>query len=238
MTLNEYAYSLLNTVTPKLADDEQVDIRQVKTWIIDTRLTFLKNQLNQSRFIDPSITQTITKSNFTLQYDSQHNGVSLFKTVGTIPKILQMYQGPAILRIGPASPIAPSFRFSNDLKEIAYTGHGRFNTYGIFCYLEGDRLFFKTRNSLFIVEYNNNLSLTAVFSDPTELSKYSENGKPIYSDEHTEFPMNRDMKMYIEKEIITSKFGITEQAVPDEENDGRDNVDDVAAINAARRRRN
>lgn len=225
MTLNDWAFSLLNDVNPHLVDDEQVDIRQVKDWIIDYRATYIRNKLNEGKQLDYSISQTIPKLNLEFVKTSFDKS-KLFKTIESIPAIIGLKYKSAIMRIGPSDITIPSYKITEDIKEVAFLGNGRFNQNHIFTYLDSAYIYVKTRDPLFPIQIDNKLSITAVFANPRDLGQYrDENNKPVYSDVHTEFPINREMKTYIDAEIISKKFRVTESSNPDKINDGQDNSD-------------
>lgn len=225
MTLNNWAYSILNTVNPLLVDDEEVNIRQVKEWIIDYRATFLKNKLDEGKQLDYTISQTIPKLELKF-IETSFDGSRIFRTKESLPDVISLKYKGAIMRIGPTDLTIPSYKISQDIKEVPFLGNGRFNGGQIFTYLNGSHIYVKTKDPLFPIQVNNELSVTAVFSNPRDLGKYrdSEN-KLVYSDEHTEFPLNREMKSYIDAQIIKEKFRITENSNPDKVNDGQDNSD-------------
>lgn len=238
LSLNDYAYSLLNIVNPKLMDDQEVDIRQLKNWIIDTRLVFIKNTLNKNRSIDSSITQTIPANNFDIEFVTSNNGQAIYRTTIKIPKLVQLNHGVAIVRVGPKSINEPSFKLYLDINEVAFSGNGRFNKHLPIAYVDGEYMYFKTTNPIFAVLYANNISITGVFADPRTLSGLStENGEAIYSDRYTPFPMNRDMKTYIEKEILSTHFPITQSSLSDDINDGVDNSIEKAIASRQQKRK-
>ena len=225
LSLDDWAYSLLNTINPKLMDDEEVDLRQVKTWIIDTRAIFLKNLLNTRKGIESNLVQTI--ANEPVEYVSTSGKDKIFRTKNTIPPFVMLDSGPAISRIGSTNSLEPSFKLFSNTAEVPFSGHGRFNKYSVFAYLDGDRIFLKTKDPLFIIGINSEINISAVFVDPRDLSEYKdENGKPAFSDRYSNFPMDRETKTYIENQIKQSKFAFTEQSIPDNVNDSQDNSED------------
>jgi len=224
LTLNDYANSLLNLIDPKVMDDREVDIRQVKNWIVETRASFLKNKLNQNRFFDESIVQTITGNNFSMTYKERLDDFFIFESNIKIPKLIPLDTGPAIVKVGPESMLAPSFKLYTDIRQIAFAGGNRFNKHLPMAYMDGLLLSIKTTDPLFAIKYSGKLVVVGVFIDPRELSGFvNKEGSPIYSDSYTPFPLHLDMKNFIDKEILQNKFSITEQSIPDEVNDGKDN---------------
>lgn len=225
LTLDEWAYELLNNVNPKLKDDEEVNLRQVKSWIIDQRALFLKNKLNTHREIETAITQTLPK--LTLEFvTAKDSPIKIFRTVDQIPTVIKTEWGLAIVRIGPTEVYKPSFKFHQSLNAIPFAGNGRFNKYSVFAYMQNDRIYIKTKDPIFPLDENNQIGMSAVFVDPRSLEGFrDDDGRPVYSDAYTSFPMDRDSKAYIEAAIMESKFAITERSVPDEVQDGKDNSD-------------
>lgn len=224
MTLNKWAYDILNEINPLLVDDEEVNLRQVKDWILDYRAEFLKNNLNSYRQIESNISQTIPELQLDFELTSV-NGDKVFKTTKRIPNIIMMQSGPAIVRVGPKDLGVPSWKVFSDLKAVSFAGNGRFNKYQVFAYLQNDFLYIKTKDPSFPLGIDNQISITAVFENPKDLSEFNDEQNPVYSDEHTDFPMNRDMRNYIFNAIKQQKFAITENSNPDKENDGEDNSD-------------
>jgi hypothetical protein len=224
MTLDNWAYSILNTVNPKMMDDEEVNLRQVKEWIVTKRATFLRNKLNSQKQIDVNISQTIPVLEMKFEVSSLQGG-KVFKSAETIPNIISLEYGAAIVRIGSVDLTEPSFKFFDDLKAVSFSGNGRFNKYSIFAYMHNHYIYIKTKDPLFLLT-NAGLSMTAVFSDPTELSKFrTSDGKLVYSDSTVPFPMDREFKDYIDNAITQDRFAITEISNPDMVTDAKDNSD-------------
>jgi len=226
MTLNDWAYGLSNIINPLLADDEEVNLRQIKNWILDARALFLKNNLESQKQLEYNISQTLP--NLDLEYVSTGvSGFKTWKTVKTIPNIIMLDStGPAIVRLGSEDFTEPGWKIHKNLAAVSFAGNGRFNEYQIFGYLNNDFIYFKSKDPLFPLNINNKVFLTAVFSDVRDLEGFNNSdGKPVYSDQHTDFPANRHMKTYIENMILKERFGITEKSNPDKKNDGTDNSD-------------
>lgn len=222
MTLNDWAYSIMNQANPAIIDDYEIDIRQVKEWILDYRVTFLKNILDSGKRIDPSITQTIP--NLKLEFvKTGYDKSRIFRTKESIPDIISLKYRSGLLRVGPTDLTIPSYRITDNLSEVPFLGNSRFNQHMSFSYITGGHINIKTKDPLFPIEEGNEISVTAVFTDPRELHKFlDENGKPIYSDVHIDFPMSKEMKTYIDKTIIREKFRVVESSITDRENNAAD----------------
>ena len=223
MTLHNWAYSILNIVNPLLMDDEEVTIDQVKDWIIEYRATFLENKLNSGKKATYQISQTIPNLELEfIQTNEEH--IKIFKTVKIIPSIIGLKNSNAILRIGSNDVTTPGYKYTENIKEVAFLGNGRFNTNNIFVYLQNDFIYVKTKDPIFPITINNSLSIDAVFADPRDVGKYNTTNNLLYSDKFTDFPTDLEMKRYIDNAILQERFNITERSNPDKINDGQDNT--------------
>lgn len=230
-SLDEMAYGLLNKLKPFMVDDEIISLRQVKNWIKDTRATFLRNKLNGIRQDEQELVQVIQRMGMIFDR-TEHDGHRVFKSKESLPEIIHTDGGPVIIKV--EDGIGSPYKIVRDIRATPYLGYGRFNRYMNFVYLEENHIKVKTRDMIYPMTSNGLLSISAVFADPSQLSKFKdETGKPIYSDKYTKFPITMDIKKYIESEIIQTNFGVAERAVPDEHQDGRSNQGDLSSNRAS-----
>ncbi len=234
VTLNQIAYSILETVRGKISDDDNIDIDQVKDMVHSTRARLLKQKFDKNlRVIDDVFTQSLGAVETELVDSSVHPTIHsdkyMLRTILEIPETIDRrnYEG-TFTRIGPAERLSQRFNLVSYARAIA-SGNGRFNRNEVFAFLLDSRIYLKS-NSIYHkpIQF---IDLIGVFQNPTQVAMFvDENGDSLYSDDGR-YPISRAMRDDIENIIIKERIAPQSSVPSDVINDGTDTLDAGEARN-------
>jgi hypothetical protein len=225
-SLNQIAYRILNTITPKMVDDQSIDISEIKYDVENIRATILKRTYSKGfkSAIPESITQSIPKleienANASTVLPDLTSNMVLMKTVLPIPSILEKSSGmPLVKRISAATILSHNFTFVTPEQAIC-SGNGKFNQKNIFVFYEGDYLYLITKRLL-----NKGLKyidINAVFNKPTEVNEFlNDNNGGNFTDD-SPYPISMNMIDDIENSIL-KKLRLEASQPIDDINDSSD----------------
>lgn len=211
-TLNEIAYDLLTIVRPQLSDDTDIDIRQIKFWIKNQRALWLRNELNRKRTIDEDVIQTLCAD--IEEVDSSDCcdiiiDCPILRTKKKIPRLIELHNKNAIVRIGPVDKKAKPFSYI-DYSRVPWVGSGRFNAYLLYAFLYNEYIHVLTIDPA----YHNlkTIVLRGVFEDPAQLAAFRTcEEQPCYSDDE-EYPIKTWMIPALKDAILKGNLMIEAQA--------------------------
>jgi len=215
----------------KLYDDDQLDDRLLKAWVIDQRALWLRNEMNKPRSVDEQIIQTIgclplevaDKSSCPAYLTDYH----ILQTTTDIPKTIELNNGDGIIEVGYVDRMAYPTSYVT-LQRLRFAGNGKFNSNIIHTARYGQRFLVKSTGPMSHANYLRYLRIRGVFEDPEALANFTHvSGDPCYSDDD-DFPMNRWMWNYIKEAIKQANFKELVTAPTDEINDASENL--TAAI--------
>lgn len=225
-TLNDLAYSLWNSINPRLTDDENLDLRDFKDWIIDQRALFLRNHFNKRHTIDQSLIQSLGCVELEPAGTSECpdiQGCYFLRTKCELPTAIQMHNRAAIERVGPVDITQKAFPILEDFMYLNVAGSGRFNKKQIYAFVMNNRVYLKLLNNVVWQSALKFINIRMVLEDPREASKFTEcGGAPCYNDATSPFPSNRWFKAYLEGAIVQYKIPTAVGATVDPLNDGED----------------
>lgn len=222
---NEIVYSIFEVLRAHLADDEDIDVRQLESFVKDYRADFLKQRFDKDPFnIDSSCIQN-TGVLSVIKEDSSSlsgslSGKYLMRTTLAVPNTIRRTgRVGTLLHIGSADKIDTSFTIT-DYETAIESGYGRFNRDEIFAFPYNGYIYFYSRGDDFKTIYN--VIVRGVFTDPEEV--YNLDNTTLYTgDENYYTP--RDLKRYIETSILKDKYGILINPPVDKINDAVNDIE-------------
>ena len=228
VTLNQIAYSILESVRGKIVDDDNISIEQVKDMVHNTRAKLLKQKFDKNlRVIDDVFTQSLGSIETELVDSSVHPTIPsdkfMLKTTVDIPETLDRrnYEG-TFTRVGPADRLSQSFNLVSYDRAIR-SGNGRFNKNEVYAFLL-DRRIYLISNSIYHkpIQF---IDVIGVFQNPTQVAQFKDSGgNSLYSDDGN-YPVSRAMRDDLENIIIKERIARQSQAPSDVVNDGTDTLD-------------
>lgn len=224
VTLNQLAYDLLELVRPNIADDEAIDLRQVKFWIHNQRALWLRNELNRFRTIDDNIIQDLGCVELEVADRSTCADLpidcDILRTKKEIPNTIELHNKTALTRIGPLDKTMAPYSIVEYNRAI-FSGNGRFNRQQIFAFLLNNRVYLKISPLNKDGKYLEYLNIRGVFETPTDVAGFNDpEGVPCYTD-NTKYPVNRWMIDYMKDAIVKSNLILEQQAIGDTVNDSQ-----------------
>ena len=228
VTLNQIAYSILESVRGKLTDDDNISIDQIKDMVHSTRARLLKQKFDRNlRVIDDVFTQSLGALAIepvdSSAHSTIHAGRYMYRTVLEVPETIDRrnYEG-TFTRIGPADKLATKWNLVSYDRALV-SGNGRFNGALVFCFLRDNHIHLISGDRYHKgVQY---IDVVGVFQNPTQVARFvDQNGDSLYSDDGR-YPISRAMRDDLENIIIKERIAPQSQVVSDVVNDGTDTVD-------------
>jgi hypothetical protein len=226
---NEILYSIFEVLRAHLADDEDIDVRQLESFIKDYRANFLKQRFDKNPFnIDSSCIQNtgvlsvIKEDSSSLLHTLPANlsGRYVMRTDKLVPTTVRRTgKVGTLLHIGSADKLDSSFSIT-DYETAIESGFGRFNRAEIFAFPYNGYIYFISKSDDFKTIYN--VVIRGVFTDPEEV--YNLNNTNLYTGNENYYTP-RDLKRYIEASILKDKYGILINPPVDNVNDAVSNVE-------------
>ena len=211
VTRNDIVYEIFEILRARIGDDDEIDERQIESYVQDYRAEFLRQRFNKDPFsINYSLVQpihnlevekvdssTIPEIGYTEKY--------LIKTKETLPNTIRRtgYEG-AITYVG--SPDIRGISFTvTDKQSAVENGHGKFNRDEIFAFMYNDYLYMVSRGDAFKLIYYVNVA--GVFEDPEEAYLLNQDDDYDYTGDENYYT-TRDLKTFIVGAILKEKFNI------------------------------
>lgn len=207
-SLKELVDEIMLEATPNISDDTVLDERLIKHWIHKQRALWLRNEMNKvHRTIDYGITQqlilSLTAASDITDLINLSEGKELLKSTSSIPKIIEIHNGNALLSVTPIwddnSELSKS-RYTKPLSIINYLtanymGNGKFTTNKAFTYLHNSILYVVRKEEDSFYDDFTSVRVIGVFENPEDVSGFSE---------LDEYPLSIYMWNYIKDAIIKS----------------------------------
>lgn len=223
-TLNELSYNIFEAIRPNIVDDDDIDIRQIKSDIHNVRAKLIRQQLSKGRDVSNSIIQDLgcvevehvdAAECCDLQLDC-----NVIRMVNTLPSIMENYEGALITRVGPVNRMDVGFNFVS-YQQAVFSGNGKFNSHLIYAFLLNNRIYLKSKSDL--VKYIEFINVRGVFSNPEEAKAFNScsTGEPCFSDDH-QYPVESWMIDMILTEV-TNKY-ITQIKLPEDTSNNSNNL--------------
>jgi len=221
VTRNKLVFDLLELLRSHVSDDEDIDIRQLESYVKDYRADFCMQRFNKNPFdIDNSFIQSLEGLALEKVDSSTIVGAPseryFMRTTKVIPNTVRRrgYEG-TLLHIGPADKLDASFTITNYQTAIS-SGYGRFNSEEIFAFPYGGYIYLFSQGDYFKSLYY--LNINGVFADPQAAYLVTAASTVYTGDENYYTP--EDLKGYIVTSILRDKYGILLNPPVDKKDDG------------------
>jgi hypothetical protein len=228
VTRNELTYELLEALRSHIGDDEDIDLRQLESFVKDYRAEFAKQRFDKNPFmIDNSFIQTlpalIVDKVDSSSLSGSLSGRYLLKTRLAIPDTIRRngYEG-TILHVTSADKLDSSFTITDYAMAIE-GGHGRFNRNEIFAFPYDGHIYLASKGDDFKTLYR--INIRGVFTDPRAAYLIANNTTVYTGDENYYTP--EDLKKVIITSILRDKYGILLNPPKDSVDDGDHELDNV-----------
>jgi hypothetical protein len=233
-SFNQAAYELLDLYRTRLRKDEDIDMREIKRWVRTKRSLWLRNEYNKNRVIDDACEQDLGAVPMT-QVDGTLIGTSstvkCLISTRVIPTAVELYDRPAITRVGPKSKLSYNYLPFTPLTRLPFIGLNRFNANSIYCFQWNNKIGVAIAgtgtNTNFTDILTYGLNIIGVFEDPIEAGRYPEVGDTVgiaagysttkYYDDDTEGSLHDWMLEYMKNELIKLEGNIAEQITKQDE---------------------
>ncbi len=225
LTLDVIAYDLLTTIK-QTHDDSNIDIRQMKYWIKNSRATWIRNELAKFKPLSPRFTQDLGCIDLEV-VDASLCGLNtdykIKRTVQDIPSTIEVYGEPTFTRIGPAMIHSAKYTFI-PFERVPYIGHGKFNQNAIFAFLWNERVYLLTHGTSLEYAGLGKLNIKPILANPEEASKFTKaDGTPCYTDA-SEYPITENLVTYMKDILIQSDIRYMFGSQSDTQNNARDDA--------------
>lgn len=224
-SLNNIAYSILNQLRPHLADDSDIDLREVKREIRKIRALLLRNEYNKTnRTIDDDVTQSLGCVELELTDAADccniQSDCTVVRTVLEIPDTIELHQKTAITRIGPVNKLDKSYLFI-DYDRVPFFGNSRFNGKEIAAFLYSDRIYLISKDES--IKFMKYVNIRGVFEDVEAVAKFKHcSGDACYTDDD-KYYLTDWMETYL-KTMVRDIFLVKLGQPVDNVNDNKDNT--------------
>lgn len=215
MLLKDIADLLIETArNAHVVNDERIDPRLLRDFIMLKRATFVKNHLNEKQFIELNTLQTehLTLTPWDSSLDRTGTDAlslgSLILRTAEVPKMIESRVGPAVYEISLPDIISKTIQYV-PFDRLRWCGNGVVNKHMLFSAFYDNRFYVKSGSE--IEKPLKYMTLTAIFADPTEVSTFDETTD--------DYPVNPHMIEYMKNEIIRTDIKTILETQSDEKND-------------------
>lgn len=216
-TLDEIAYSIIDTVRPIRKDDDNIDIRDVYDWIDNARIQLFNQRSIKNPFLlDTSYFQQ-EKVEFELlpKFYKDDNIVGV-KSKDLSNVFINSRNIPVIRNISYTKDfINPIKILYNENLFFSYIKSSRFERFPVYALIKPDAIILGGSNNISL-ESLKEAYITAVFSHPRSVSTYNK--------ESDRYPISQEVRNVLERMIISERFGIEIANYSDKTNDESHNL--------------
>lgn len=226
-TYNEIIYDIMELMRGnKLTDDTDLSERNIAYHLHNQRALWIRNEYNKSgRTIDIQLTQDLgcleLEEVDAADCCSITADCTALRTKKTIPKLIELHNGPAITRVGPVSKVSLPFSYLPYNRAI-YAVHEKYSKKQLTAFLLNDYMYTIIQDpGLQTLKY---INVRGVFANPEDLADYKcdNTGANCFTYDD-EYPINNWMIPYL-KEKILMQLGISAQIPKDNLNDAKEDL--------------
>lgn len=127
-----------------IADDDPIELNQIKDWVHDQRALWLRNELNKNRSIDDNIIQDLGCVEMERVDAAQCCNITsdciMLRSKLDIPVGVELHQKSAITRVGPIDKTDRYLYSFLPFERAVWAGNGQFNKNAIFSFLLNNRM--------------------------------------------------------------------------------------------------
>ena len=220
VTRNEIIYDIFEQLRAHIGDDDDIDIRQIESWVKDYRADFLKQRFDRTPYeIDYNCKQYIHELDVEKVDSSSVSGLNsgryLMKTVLAIPNTIKRNGlTGTLLYIGSSDKLNMSFTITNHSTAIT-SGNGRYNRNEIFAFPYDGYIYLYSKGDNFKTIYH--IDIQGVFEDTQEAYLIGKSSSIYTGNEN--YYTSRDIKKYIVQSILKDKYQININPPSDKKDD-------------------
>lgn len=226
MTLREITYDLkMELQRNHLSDDSRLSNRRIRFWIKSKRYDYIKKRENKRHTRSPQIIQNLSPLeteiiDISLDPVNLPVGFSIIRTKEEIPQTIYFNElDDGIQSVGSIDQLQNFFTYV-PYRDAHLMGNSKYNENEIFAFLlNGYMYIFGKEQYIKALTY---LNVRGVFSDPMDLSNYTDqDGNKIFSVDH-DYPFHEDMWEYMKKELVQTNVETLYKVPTDTTNDASD----------------
>lgn len=235
LTLDNIAYDFLTTIK-QWHDDSDIDLRQLKYWIRNSRAVWIKNELHKNKAISPTFIQDLGCLT-TCWKDASVCGLpSDYKVKCTevlIPTTIETHFEPTITRVGPALLLDAKYPFV-PYDRVPFVGSRRFNGEDIYSFLLNKRIYLVSKADSLEFRAIDNINVRGIFFDPEECATFTKcDGTPVYTTD-TEYPITGQLVVYMKDLLMQGDIRVMLDLQPDNLNNAHDDTPTVSGRKPAK----
>jgi hypothetical protein len=226
-TYNQIAFDILEILkNNQISDDVDISLEHILYHVNNQRALFLRNEYNKpGRKIDQHLVQDFGCLKL-VEVDaaeccSVELGCIALRTEKKIPPLLELHNGPALVRVGPVNKLASPYSVV-DPNRVSFNKHNKYSGSDIQIVLLNDYLYVVTDNPVYqTLEY---INARGVVANPEDMQNFKcdLNGTACFSYDD-EYPINNWMLPYAQEQIL-QKFGVSLQMPKDNDNNAKENI--------------
>jgi len=221
LTLDAMAYDLWLTIrSGRIVDDDDIDLRQIKFWIRNSRAVWIKNELSKNRSISQRFIQDVNNGCVTLERVDVSLcpllsiGCTLLRTNIEIPNTIEKAGVPTLTRVGPTLANMATY-YIVPYERIPWIGSGRFNKNFIFAFWKDNRVYLVSNGSSLNYSGMKKVNIRGVFVDPEVVPGYNST---------RDYPITEALWVYLKDIIIKTDATTLLGTVGDIRNDSTDST--------------
>lgn len=215
LTLDAMSYDIWMTIrSGRVVDDDDLDLRQIKFWIRNSRAVWIKNELNKNTPISQRLIQdagiyTLEKVDIGMFSDV---GCNIVRTTTTIPSTIEHKGIPTLTKVGPAITTEGTFTII-PYERVPYVGNGRFNSNAIYAFWKDDYIYLVTNSPSLNYTGMKKINVRGVFADPEAVPGY---------DNTKDYPITEALWVYLKDIVMKSDVTMFLSTIGDVVNDAAD----------------
>ena len=226
-TYNELCFDILSLLkNSQISDDTDISLEHILFHVNNQRSLWLRNEYNKpGRKIDQHLVQDFgcleIEAVPAIDCCQISSDCYQLRTKKKIPQLLELHNGPALTRVGPANRLLTPFHVIQ-LEQAPFTTHNKFTSNDIKALLMNDYIYLIIPSACQQgIEF---INVRGIVADPKSMLEFrcDDSGLPCFSYDD-EYPVNNWMLPYIKTEIL-KQFGVSTQIPKDSDNNAKDNV--------------
>lgn len=204
ITLNQISYDILELYRAAIKDVYDIDIRQIKFWVQNTRAKLLKQKFDKPfPLIDNHYVQDLgaveverIDANIILPTGEKY----LMRTKIQIPSTIERNGYPGTFtRIGSVDRLNETFNIMS-YEDALYSGNGKFNRDFISAFQLGEYVYIISKNPIYqSIKY---INIRGVFQNPTLAALIA---NPTYTDD-MDYPVNASLVDDMKALILSKEY--------------------------------
>jgi hypothetical protein len=211
-TLNEIAYSLLNTARHgRGTNTERISMEQIKYFIINKRSQYIRNELNKNRTVHPDLIQDLGCLDVIPVDRAECCDVEtdcfFLRTKEKLPETIELHHEYLITRIGPIDKTSTKFDLV-PYERVPFLFNNKFSKNRVRAYMihDGGYLYLAFDEDNAAAKLIEKINVQGVFEDPREAAKFNTcSGEPCYTDD-SKFPIKSWMLSSLETDILNTQL--------------------------------